>query len=413
MSQRARPAQLQAVPRGAALRPRPGEPTPAATRAAAAVERALDAHASLVVLLGEAGSGKTSLLGRLREALGARGAAVLLAPVPADPEAVLGAMLTALGGPADGPRRMLRRRLDELVATGTGATVLVDDAHVLGDGVLRELVSLAAGGGRRALRLVLAGEPELAVRLRDVPAVAVRIEPLTAAEVCAYVAGRFAPAERQPGAFTPGALELIARMSAGVPRAIDALCVAALGHANAHGEASVTPTTVLAVWRARAAKTAVVPAAPAIASPSRRAWLASAVAVPLVFAVLLLGLGLVRAPRSGAPALPAVAAAPAQAPALETVPVAAPAVAAPLPAPRPDARPFARRVGPGRWALQVAATRDAAAAAAAREQLARRGLEAVVVSAVVGEATWQRVLVGPYATRADAEEAAAALGPLP
>src|SRR5579884_2327309 len=88
MPEGARPLHLRAVPRrqdeACAV-----EPTPAVTRAAAAIERALDARAGLVVLLGEAGSGKTALLGRLREDLAARGRTVLLARVPDDPEAVL------------------------------------------------------------------------------------------------------------------------------------------------------------------------------------------------------------------------------------------------------------------------------------------------------------------------------------
>src|SRR5579885_2065023 len=235
MPEGARPLHLRAVPRrqdeAAAV-----EPTPAVTRAAAAIERALDARAGLVVLLGEAGSGKTALLDRLREDLAARGRTVLLARVPDDPEAVLAHVLTALGDKVEGPLRT-RRRLREIVAARGGAVMLVDDAHALGGATLLSLAALASGHGRSPLKVVLAGEPELAVRLREVPAVAVRIEPLTVAEVAAYVARRFPPADGASTVFTPGALDLIARMSGGVPRAIDALCRASSREAAARGGA--------------------------------------------------------------------------------------------------------------------------------------------------------------------------------
>ena len=404
MPEGARPLHLRAVPRrqdeACAV-----EPTPAVTRAAAAIERALDARAGLVVLLGEAGSGKTALLGRLREDLAARGRTVLLARVPDDPEAVLAHVLTALGDKVEDPVRTRRRRLREIVAARGGAVMLVDDAHALGGATLLSLAALASGRGRSALQLVLAGEPELAVRLREVRAVAVRIEPLAAAEVRAYVARRFPPADGAPTVFTPGALDLIARMSGGVPRAIDALCRASSREAAARGDGWVTPGIVLGVWRARESHAQLPEAAsPPAAPPPRRRRLGAALLVSLAFAILLLALG--RTPRSVPP------------PALQRglpppASLAAAVSSEPASTPLPEPRPFPREVGPGQWSVQVAAVRDAAAALSARETLARRGLQAVVAPAVVGGTTWHRVLVGRYATRADAARAAATLGPLP
>ncbi len=404
MPEGARPLHLRAVPRrqdeACAV-----EPTPAVTRAAAAIERALDARAGLVVLLGEAGSGKTALLGRLREDLAARGRTVLLARVPDDPEAVLAHVLTALGDKVEDPVRTRRRRLREIVAARGGAVMLVDDAHALGGATLLSLAALASGHGRSPLKVVLAGEPELAVRLREVPAVAVRIEPLTVAEVAAYVARRFPPADGASTVFTPGALDLIARMSGGVPRAIDALCRASSREAAARGDGWVTPGIVLGVWRACESHAQLPEAAsPPAAPPPRRRRLGAALLVSLAFAILLLALG--RTPRSVPP------------PALQRglpppASLAAAVSSEPASTPLPEPRPFPREVGPGQWSVQVAAVRDAAAALSARETLARRGLQAVVAPAVVGGTTWHRVLVGRYATRADAARAAATLGPLP
>jgi general secretion pathway protein A len=403
MPEGARPLHLRAVPRrqDEAPAPAPVEPTPAVARAAAAIERALDARAGLVVLLGEAGSGKTVLLGRLRDDLAARGRTVLLAPVPDDPEAVLAQVLAALGEKVEGQVRTRRRRLRELLAACGGAVMLVDDAHALGGATLLSLAALASGRGRSALQLVLAGEPELAVRLREVRAVAVRIEPLAAAEVRAYVARRFPPADGAPTVFTPGALDLIARMSGGVPRAIDALCAASLREASAHGDGWVTPGIVLGVWRARKSQAQL----PQATSPPRRRCRGAVLLVSLAFAILLLALG--RTPRQAPP--PRVS----PRPALVATPPMASLSSDPVSTPRSEPRPFPREVGPGQWSVQVAAVRDAAAASRARETLARRGLAAVVAPGLVGGTTWHRVLVGRYATRADAERAAATLGAVP
>jgi type II secretory pathway predicted ATPase ExeA len=404
MPEGARPLHLRAVSRrqDEAQAPAPAEPTPAMVRAAAAIERALDARAGVIVLLGEAGSGKTALLGRLGDALAARGRTVLRAPLSDDPEAVVAAAVTALGARVEGPGRARRRRLRELVAARGGAVMLVDDAHALAAAALRRLASLASGRGIGPLQLVLAGEAELAVRLRDVAAVAVRVEPLTGAEVGAYVARRFPPADGASTVFTPGALDLIARMSGGVPRAIDALCRASVEHAAAHGEGWVTPGVVLAVWRARESHGQL----PEAASPPapRRRRLGAALLASAAFAMLLVALG--RTPRPVPPPAPPRGLPP---PASLAAAVSSEPVQGLPPAPRP----FPREVAPGQWSIQVAALRDAAAARSARETLARRGLAAVVAPAVVGSTTWHRVLAGRYATRADAERAAATLAPLP
>lgn len=64
---------------------------------------------------------------------------------------------------------------------------------------------------------------------------------------------------------------------------------------------------------------------------------------------------------------------------------------------------FSRRLNGGHWAVQVSSTTDAAQAELEREWLAQRGQSAFVMTADVRGTTWQRVLVGRYATRAEAE----------
>jgi cell division protein FtsN len=53
--------------------------------------------------------------------------------------------------------------------------------------------------------------------------------------------------------------------------------------------------------------------------------------------------------------------------------------------------------------VQVSSTTDAIEAELEREWFAERGQSAFVMPAEVGGTRWQRVLVGRYATRAEAE----------
>jgi cell division septation protein DedD len=76
---------------------------------------------------------------------------------------------------------------------------------------------------------------------------------------------------------------------------------------------------------------------------------------------------------------------------------------------RSPRRPFARRLSNGSWAVQVSSTTDAIEAELEREWLAGRGEEAFVMPAEIRGTTWQRVLVGGYATRAEAEASLARL----
>lgn len=98
----------------------------------------------------------------------------------------------------------------------------------------------------------------------------------------------------------------------------------------------------------------------------------------------------------------------------DPLPLAKPVVLSlPPPLPRPRHRaarlPFARRMTNGSWTVQVSSTTDAVEAELEREWLAHRGEEAFVMPAAVRGTTWQRVLVGGYPTRAEAEAGLARL----
>jgi hypothetical protein len=87
------------------------------------------------------------------------------------------------------------------------------------------------------LQIVLAGQPELAQRLSRPGlaqlsqriAVHARLDPLPPAEVVNYVKHRLRVAGcEDPQLFTPGALGIVAELSQGIPRLINAMCFNAL-----------------------------------------------------------------------------------------------------------------------------------------------------------------------------------------
>lgn len=119
--------------------------------------------------------------------------------------------------------------------SGKKVVVFIDESQNLSDHVLEtvRLLSDFEAPEKKMLQIVLAGQPELALRLsqpglaqlRQRISIQARLEPLTAAEVIRYIHHRLQTAGYQgPGLFTPGALALIAERTRGIPRLINNVC---------------------------------------------------------------------------------------------------------------------------------------------------------------------------------------------
>lgn len=210
----------------------------------------------LTLLIGESGTGKTTLVCALlaRQYREVR-AAYIGNPKLTFPE-LLGSVLSQLGvrGARGGKLAMLQAfthfamelPLNERIA------ILIDEAQTLSDDALEEfrLLSNLERHGRKAAQIILAGQYELARRLNDpgmrhmtdrIGARAVLLS-LSALECREYIEHRLrlcgGSAER---IFQRRALECIVRSSAGVPRRINALCHNSLLLAYARGSKRVTP----------------------------------------------------------------------------------------------------------------------------------------------------------------------------
>jgi general secretion pathway protein A len=279
-------------------------PSQAHARAKAYMESALWFNDGFVVITGESGVGKTTLVeGFLRE-LEDDVVVAQLTQAPVSPALFLQALLQQFELEASVTSSQTQRLallegfLIEQHDAGHKALLVIDEAQNLTPAVLAELRPLAEFGTARdpLLRIVLAGQPELDGRL-DAP----ELEPLRQrlrlrcqlnalgeAEVAGYVRHRLKVAGATREVFEPDTFQLIHRYTGGLPRLINTLCDTALLTAYAMDRASVGNEAVRDAigelrWKVHAARNPMrlgplpeeLPELPVHATPPSRATASS------------------------------------------------------------------------------------------------------------------------------------------
>lgn len=214
-----------------------------------------------VVLIGDAGTGKTTVISRMLRHIPSDQAifSVLLNPT-LSPEEFLESVLADFGIP-EVPSSKVQRlaKLQEFVtgahAEGKTCVLIVDEAHKLSPAVLEEIRLLTnfENAERKLLQILLAGQTELAGvlnrddlrQLKQRIAVRFTLQPLSDNEVVDYLRFRWAGAGGE-GVLPFGAAEIqtIADISHGVPRIINAICDNALVLAFGDTEPVVTAAHV-------------------------------------------------------------------------------------------------------------------------------------------------------------------------
>lgn len=163
-------------------------------------------------------------------------------------------------------------------AMGQRVLVIVDEAQNLSQEALEEVRMLSNLQTDKAslLQILLSGQPSLRQRLQDPAlsqlsqriAVSYHLGPLDRDEVAKYIAHRVNTAGRSDGAgalFSSDAVSKIADWSGGLPRSINILCDAALVYGYADGLEAIDGTVVDAVIRDRA-ESGVIPASTEVES---------------------------------------------------------------------------------------------------------------------------------------------------
>jgi len=231
------------------------------------LEYGLSTAKAVTVLIGDAGTGKTTLLRAALQSEECRKVRCVYLNNPALTRDEFVEMLANRFdfGPAAARSKtvlleQLERALRDRRASGEITALVIDEAQSLSVQLLEEVRLLAniETPTEKLLPLVLSGQPELAERLND-PAlrqlkqrVALRCElnPLDLSETAAYIASRIKTAGGEASKlFTREAVVLIHEFSRGIPRTISVMCDNALLGGMALGRQPVDREIVNEVCR--------------------------------------------------------------------------------------------------------------------------------------------------------------------
>jgi type II secretory pathway predicted ATPase ExeA len=226
----------------------------------------LTGRPGLTVLVGEAGTGKTTLVRSALDTAGVQRSSIVHLSNPTLTRSEFFEYLASGFGfseeAAASKTRFLRELESAVSAPGQSDAVLaliVDEAQSLPYELLEEirlLTNIEVGG--RSVAVALVGQPELAARLNDSglrqlkQRIALRCElvPLTLRETAAYIAARVRVAGGSAdGLFTRDAVITIHERSHGIPRTISVICDNALVNGFAVDRKPVGRDIVLEVCR--------------------------------------------------------------------------------------------------------------------------------------------------------------------
>lgn len=280
--------------------------SPGHAEALAALTLGVTGRNGIVLLTGEVGTGKTTLMYSLLRTIGDGMRTAYVSHSGVGFDGLLRLALEDFGVTSASSARFdmlaaLNAMLRDCAEHGRTAVLAVDEAHNLADDDFEQLRLLSnfETFTHKLLQIVLVGQPELVARLRARPlraltervAVHCQLEPLGAFESRAYLDYRLLCAGGSTHLFEPAARDLLLRGAQGIPRRINILCHNALLFAYGRGEARVTLSCARAAVEARAALMELpdlsATAGPeTAAAPRRRLAIAGAAAAVAVAALV-------------------------------------------------------------------------------------------------------------------------------
>jgi type II secretory pathway predicted ATPase ExeA len=217
---------------------------PGHSEALASLIYAIESRRGFSAMIAEPGMGKTTLLFRLLETLRSTARTAFLFQTEGDSRDLLRGVLADLGIPTpsyDLPtlHEALNAALLEEMRAGRQVVVVLDEAQNLDEKSLESVRMLSnfETSTQKLMHIVLAGQPKLGERLagpdlkqlRQRVSTIIRLDPFTPEETEAYIDWRLRVAGYEgPPIFMPDAIDMICRVSKGVPRNINSLCFQAL-----------------------------------------------------------------------------------------------------------------------------------------------------------------------------------------
>lgn len=216
---------------------------------------------SLIVLTGEAGTGKTSLINQLLATLRRQETPVsFVFNSHLDINNLFEFVLTDFGVKFDAKqnpnlRSLLSQWLVQHYVPGRAPVIILDEAQGLSTAVLEEVRMLLnmEVGGESLVRIVLSGQPELDQKLhrpelrqlRQRIMVRCRTTALSVEEAYGYIQHRLKVAGSPDGAaFSQPAMDAVHFYSGGVPRVMNLICEHSLINGYSAGTRPITPKAV-------------------------------------------------------------------------------------------------------------------------------------------------------------------------
>jgi type II secretory pathway predicted ATPase ExeA len=214
------------------------------SRAAANVRFALMNHDSFVVITGEIGTGKTTVLNTALRELGSQYVTARLVHTTLSDIELLQSLLSEFGIANYSTKKVkllddLRNFFLEQHLAGRHVVIIVDEAQHLNPAALEELrlLSCIDSQDRRIVSIVLTGQPALdevlddasLAQLRQRTRLRQRLRPMDEAETAEYIRHRLKVAGgKADEIFAPETFPEIHRLTLGIPRLINTLCDTAL-----------------------------------------------------------------------------------------------------------------------------------------------------------------------------------------
>ena len=207
------------------------------------LEYGLMENVGFILLTGDIGTGKTTLVRYLLDQFGSEKEIAVIFNTNITPDELLCLILQSFDlKPKDGNKtknlEIFHEFLIDRYSKNKQVLLIIDEAQNLSDEVLEEvrMFSNLQSDDQNLLQIMLVGQPELKNRLQQpghnpfAQRIAVNffLSGLTDKETQSYIAYRLEKVGGNPDIFSPEAIKLIYQTSRGIPRTINLLCDTAL-----------------------------------------------------------------------------------------------------------------------------------------------------------------------------------------
>jgi putative secretion ATPase (PEP-CTERM system associated) len=226
------------------------------------LEYGLTENVGFILLTGEVGSGKTTLVQYITRRLESDIEAAVIFNTNVSAEELLALILDEFeiprppGGKAD-MLMALNQFLVDRYSHRKRVLLVIDEGQNLSDQALEEvrMLSNLQSDDQSLLQIMLVGQPELVARLKQPSmrqfsqriAASYHLTGLDREETEKYIAHRLRKAGARAALFTPAAVDVICKLSGGIPRAINLVCQAALVYGFAENAEKIGQDTILQI----------------------------------------------------------------------------------------------------------------------------------------------------------------------